>query len=157
MMTISQLAKAANVNLQTLRFYERRRLLVPTLRSAAGYRLYTQDDLRRLVFIKRAQALGFTLKEIAELLDLRVRAPEACQAMQQKARAKLVTVEEKVKHLQALARTLRALLQNCTTDLSSYGCPILQSLEEMEPSLASKPRVHVSNQAVNRRSSLSAS
>src|SRR5713101_4209048 len=71
-MTIGQLAKEGGVNIETVRYYERLQLLTPTARKPSGYRLYSDDVVRRLRFIKNAQALGFTLEEIAGLLNLRV-------------------------------------------------------------------------------------
>lgn len=71
-LTIGRLAKAVGVNIQTVRYYERLRLLGPSARRPSGYRIYGEDEERRLRFIKNAQALGFTLQEIAELLNLRV-------------------------------------------------------------------------------------
>ena len=70
--TIGQLAKVVDVNVQTVRYYERLRLLSPSARRPSGYRVYGEEEERRLRFIKNAQALGFTLHEIGELLDLRV-------------------------------------------------------------------------------------
>lgn len=129
-LTIGKLAKLVGVNIQTVRYYERRRLLSPTARKSSGYRLYGENALKRLRFIKNAQALGFTLHEIAELLALRVASTARCGDVQKRARAKLVQVESKVDALQALARALNSLIRACRVGQPTGHCPILMSLEE---------------------------
>jgi MerR family transcriptional regulator, copper efflux regulator len=128
-LTIGKLAKAVGVNIQTVRYYERRRLLNPTDRRPSGYRLYGDEALRRLHFIKNAQTLGFTLHEIAELLNLRVSSVGHCGDVQRKARAKLMQVETKVRDLQALALALKRLIQTCRAGQPTDRCPIVKSLE----------------------------
>lgn len=91
--TIGQLAKAVGVNIQTVRYYERLRLLAPSARKPSGYRIYSEDEEWRLRFIRNAQTLGFTLHELEELLDLRVSSKDRCSAVQQKAESKLRHVE----------------------------------------------------------------
>ena len=110
-LTIGQLARIVGVNVQTVRYYERVNLLVPSARRPSGYRLYGHEEERRLRFIKNAQALGFTLREIAELLALRVASTARCGEVQRKARAKLAQVASKVHDLQALARALNSLIR----------------------------------------------
>ena len=129
-LTIGTLAKAVGINVQTVRYYERRGLLTPIDRRSSGYRLYGVGEERRLRFIRNAQALGFTLNEIAELLNLRVRSTSRCGEVQRKAQAKLRQVERKVKDLQALARSLQRLIRNCRAGQPSDHCPILTSLEQ---------------------------
>ncbi len=85
-MTIGQVAAGAGVNIQTVRYYERRGLLPRAPRTASGYRQYDPDAVARLRFIKRAQDLGFSLQEIAELLELRVEHGAACAAVEAKAK-----------------------------------------------------------------------
>ena len=130
--TIGRLAKAAGVNLQTIRFYERAKLLRSPVRSLSGYRLYGKEDVQRLFFIKRAQALGFTLKEIAELLNLRVTKGASCAEVQRKTQAKLGKVELKVRDLRTMARALRRLLRSCETGQPTDYCPMLESLAVVE-------------------------
>ena len=130
--TIGQLAKAVGVNIQTVRYYERLRLLGPSARRPSGYRVYGEDEERRLRFIKNAQALGFTLHEIEELLDLQVSSKARCGDVQRRAEAKLRHVEAKVRDLQALARSLRNLIRTCLAGQPTDRCPILQSLEKTE-------------------------
>lgn len=131
-LTIGRLAKTVGVNVQTVRFYERKRLVVPPARKPSGYRLYGDEAVRRLRFIKNAQALGFTLREIAELLSLRVGSPARCGDVQRRAQAKLEQVEAKVRDLRALAEALRGLIVACRAGQPTNGCPILQNLEQQE-------------------------
>jgi len=129
-LTIGQLAKAGGVNIQTVRFYERLHLLAPTARTPSGYRVYGEEAVRRLSFIKNAQALGFTLREILELLNLRVSSTARCGDVQRKAQAKLAQVEAKVHDLEALAWALKDLIRACRAGQPTDRCPILKSLEE---------------------------
>ena len=128
--TISQLAKRVGVNVETLRYYERLHLLSPSTRTPSGYRVYGPTELRRLHFIKNAQALGFTLHEIAEFLSLRVDATPICGNVKRKTQAKLAQVEKKIEDLQALARSLRKLIRACEAEQITGHCPILESLED---------------------------
>ena len=137
-LTIGKLAKAVGVNIQTVRYYERRRLLNPMARRPSGYRLYGEDALRRLHFIKNAQVLGFTLHEIAELLNLRVSSVARCGDVKRKAQTKLVQVEAKVRDLRALARALRGLIQTCEAGQPTDRCPIVKSLENAPTTQRSK-------------------
>src|SRR6266849_10635237 len=88
-LTIGELAKRARVNRETVRYYERRRLLPRPSRSMSGYRIFSDDALRRLRFIRHAKALGFSLNEIKELLTLRVNSIGACDRVQERTRAKI--------------------------------------------------------------------
>ena len=128
-LTVSWLAKSAGVHIQTVRYYERCRLLKPAARSSAGYRLYGVNEVRQLRAIKNAQALGFTLREIGELLALRVNSRARCGDMQQKAEAKLQGVEAKIKDLHTLARALRGLIRTCRAGQPVECCQILHHME----------------------------
>ncbi len=131
-LTIGQLAKSVGVNVQTVRYYERRRLLIPTDRKPSGYRLYGDEALRQLRFIKNAQTLGFTLHEIAELLELRLSSAARCGDVQERAHTKLKQVEAKVRDVRDLARALRNLIGACEAGQPTDRCPILQTLEKKE-------------------------
>ena len=98
--TIGQLAKRANVNLETIRFYERRGLLPEPPRNKSGHRQYSNKDLRRTEFIKRTQSLGFSLQEISDLLLLRVKSGKTCGDVKLRVKAKLIDIEEKIETLQ---------------------------------------------------------
>ncbi len=129
-LTIGQLAKTAGVNVQTVRYYERRNLLQPTGRKASGYRVYGDDVLKRLRFIKNAQTLGFTLREVNELLNLRVNSIARCGTIRVKAQAKLRQVEAKTRDLLALSRALKRLIRSCLAGQPPEHCPILQTLDK---------------------------
>lgn len=129
---IGQLAKSVGVNIETIRYYERLNLLGPTSRLPSGYRLYDSNSQRRLRFIKNAQALGFTLHEIEELLSLRVTSTARCGDVQRKAQVKLAHVKAKVRDLQALARALEGLIGTCRAGQPTDHCPILNTLERIE-------------------------
>ncbi len=126
----SQVATAAGVNPQTLRYYERRGLLAEPRRSLGGHRLYPQETVTVLRVIKAAQRLGFTLEEVAELLDTgrhrHGRRPEP--GLHARARAKLTEVEAKIADLQVIAATLRAAVDAGCDDLVACAgnacCPI---------------------------------
>lgn len=129
-MTIGQLAKEAGVNIETVRFYERCRLLAPSSRKPSGYRLYTPAELRRLRFIKQAQTWGFSLHEVEELLSLRVRSLASCRQVKQRTQAKLTQVEQKIEDLERLATTLRKVIRSCEKGELTEYCPMLKSLED---------------------------
>jgi Hg(II)-responsive transcriptional regulator len=129
-LTIGQVANAADVNIQTIRYYERRGLFPKPRRTNAGYRQYEGDAVRRLRFIKHAQALGFSLEEIQELLGLRVHAPSACRTIERKTRQKIAVVAQKVRDLQRLQRTLERLAEACAGRQPTDACPVLETLED---------------------------
>lgn len=106
MLRIGELARAAGVSVDTLRFYERRGLLRPAARSAAGYRLYDAAALRRLDFIRRAGALGFTLREVAGLLEVIEEGQPPCAHVRALLEDKLAALEERMRELEALRRQL---------------------------------------------------
>jgi Hg(II)-responsive transcriptional regulator len=129
-LTIGQVASAADVNVQTIRYYERRGLFATPRRTSSGYRQYTEDAVSRLRFIKHAQELGFSLNEIEELLGLRVRHRGACDAVERKTRQKIEVVGQKIHDLQRLRRTLERLAAACGARQPTDDCPILEALGE---------------------------
>src|ERR1700687_4570346 len=129
MLTIGKLAKLAGVNIQTVRYYERRGLLPPHGRRESGYRFYRPEAITKIKFVKNAQALGFTLREITELLRLRVRHRAQCGQVKRKAEVKLTDVNEKVRKLKTIERVLRELIKACRRRATTAPCPILKSLE----------------------------
>jgi len=130
--TIGQLARKAQVHVETVRYYERRGLLPQPLRRWSGYRQYSQDDIARLRFIKRAQGLGFSLKEIADLLSLRVDPDSSCRDVKERAEAKLADIERKLQTLEHLRKALKKLVASCRGRGSTSDCPILEALETTE-------------------------
>lgn len=139
-LTIGKLAKAVGVNIQTVRYYERRRLLSPMDRRPSGYRLYGPTESARLRFIKNAQTLGFTLHEIDELLNLRLSSTAQCGDVLRKAQVKIVQVDTKIQALQAMAHSLRRLMRACCEGLPTDRCPILECLEQEQKVNASERR-----------------
>lgn len=131
-LTIGGLARAGGVHVQTVRYYERKKLLAPFARRPSGYRLYGEEAVQRLCFIKNAQALGFTLREIADLLSLRISSTARCGDVQRRAQAKVAQVQAKVRDLQALARALNRLIRDCQAGRPTDQCPILRTLERKE-------------------------
>ena len=129
-LTIGQVARAADVNIQTIRYYERRGLFPTPRRTASGYRQYTADAVTRLRFIKHAQELGFSLQEIHELLGLRVRHTAACGAIERKTRQKIELVKAKIRNLERIGHTLERLAAACAAKRPTEDCPILEVLEE---------------------------
>src|SRR6266849_4017343 len=127
-LTIGHLAKQAGVNLQTVLYYERRGLLPRPPRSASGYRLFPEEAGHRLKFIRRAQELGFSLKEIRELLSLRVSRAASCADIRVRAEAKLTDVRAKIRSLESLEKVLRKLTRACAGAGPVAECPILESL-----------------------------
>ncbi len=129
MMKIGAVASQAAVNIQTVRYYERRGLLAKPPRTESNYRLYSEDSVRRVRFVKRAQQLGFTLKEIKELLALRLKPTSRSSAVKERATAKIADIEEKVRTLQRMKRALTKLTAACDGCGSTSECPILEALE----------------------------
>jgi MerR family transcriptional regulator, mercuric resistance operon regulatory protein len=124
--TISRLAAAADVNVETVRYYQRRRLMPEPARPAGGTRLYTHADAQRLRFIKRAQLMGFALAEIENLLDLAAR--RSCQTTRYLALSKLQSVDARIRELRQLRKELATLVAQCDTNAGDSSCPILDRL-----------------------------
>lgn len=129
-MRIGELAARASVNVQTVRYYERRGLVPEPARTASGYRQYDFDALERLHFIKRAQGLGFSLDEVGELLGLRVDDPSSCPRVEARTQVKLVDVRRKIKELRQMEGVLEKLATSCAAREPTDECPILESLLE---------------------------
>ena len=130
---IGEVARRAKVNLQTIHYYERTGLMPKAPRTASNYRIYSGEAVRRVRFIKRAQDLGFTLKEIKDLLSLRARPAAKCADVLVRAEAKIRNIDEKIRTLKALRRALSRLMSECKGRGAISECPILDALEENEP------------------------
>jgi MerR family mercuric resistance operon transcriptional regulator len=131
-LTIGEVAKRTRVHVETLRYYERRGLLVKPLRSKSNYRLYDGDTVRRVRFIKSTQGLGFSLKEIQELLSLQA-APEAhCADIRTRTATKITDIDAKIDLLTAMKHALSKLVEGCSRDGPLTDCPILAALENQE-------------------------
>ena len=128
--TIGILAKKSEVTVETVRFYEQKGLIKQPS-PKAGYRKYTYDDVIKIKFIKRTQELGFTLNEAKELLDLRVSSNAKCGQVKTKATSKLDEVEDKIKDLNKMKRSLKKMIDSCiNNEKSASECPILEYFEK---------------------------
>lgn len=131
-LTIGQVAKMANVNIQTLRYYERRKILRPVARRDSGYRVYDGEAVRTVQFIKRAQQLGFTLEDIQDLLSLRIEKKSKCANVRARAEKTLREVEDRISRLETMRKALKRLIRDCDQRATNEACPILESFEPEE-------------------------
>ena len=129
---IGEAARRAELTIDAIRFYERRSLLPKASRTEGRFRLYTDDDLLRLEFIRAMQGLGFSLREIKQLLELRTRKVEACSAVRDLVKTKLENVRAKIRELTKLESELAADLRKCNRELKHRrshkpcACPVLE-------------------------------
>jgi MerR family copper efflux transcriptional regulator len=128
-MTIGQLARGAGVKVSTVRYYERRRLLAEPRRGDSGYRQYAPEAVARIRFIRHAQGLGFLLRDIRELLALRISPEATCGDVKQAAEVKLTDIEAKIRSLQRMKEALRELVSACDGQSATAQCPIIEALE----------------------------
>ncbi|PTN07644.1 Hg(II)-responsive transcriptional regulator [Nitrosomonas aestuarii] len=124
-LTIGKLAKQANVTIETIRYYQRQGLLDEPLKPDTGYRQYPAEAIARIRFIKRAQQLGFTLKEIAELLALD---SGHCEDVRKLAEQKREQIDEQMQDLTVLRHALDSLVKGCLKNQSSRQCSLIDSL-----------------------------
>jgi DNA-binding transcriptional MerR regulator len=127
-MRTSQVAARAGVNVQTLRYYERRGLLPAPARLGSGYRSYDLGAVRTVRFVKRAQRLGFSLEEIDALLDLAAGGPDSCDAVKAIAGETLAQLGQKIADLSAMRESLRQLVATCDRSRSKRVCPLLEAI-----------------------------
>lgn len=125
-LTIGRLADEAGVNVETIRYYQRRGLMAEPDKPMGGQRRYAADAVKRVRFIKRAQVLGFTLDEVGSLLEL----DEACACAETRdlATHKLQVIDEKLADLKAMRKALTTLLLQCDAGGTKDGCPIIDAL-----------------------------
>ena len=126
--TIGEVARRSGVGIDTVRYYERSRLLPEARRRLSGYREYDGDDVRRLRFIRRAKDLGFTLDEIRELLALSTDRERGVRGVRSRAQARLAEIERRIGELQHMRRGLKTLIAACPGRGALDGCPILATL-----------------------------
>jgi MerR family mercuric resistance operon transcriptional regulator len=132
-MTIGQLAKTARVGIETIRFYERQGLIQEPPRKESGFRQYPDEVVARLRFVHRAKELGFSLKEIKELLALRVDPDTNCADVKSRAEAKVADIEDKIETLQKMKLALVKLTRSCRSQGPISECPILAALDGESP------------------------
>jgi len=127
-LTIGEVAKQAAVCVDTLRYYEKRGLVAKPPRTVSGYRIYPNDAVQGVRFIKRAQELGFSLKEIKELTALRTTPGAKSAAVRERAAEKLVDIDAKIRSLRAMRKALAKLVESCPGCGPVESCSILESL-----------------------------
>lgn len=133
-LTIGQLAKRAAVGVETIRFYEREGLLAPPARLASGYRQYDYAAVERVKFIRRAQRLGFTLKDAKDLLDLRADPTADRSEVRDKATKKVGDIDQKIRDLQTMREELMRLVAGCHGEGPAHHCPIITAISGEEES-----------------------
>lgn len=129
-LTIGKLAIAANVNIETIRYYQRRGLIDEPIKPKSGYRQYPVKTVDSLKFIKRSQQLGFSLAEIKELLDL---GNGHCHDIKHLAEAKIITIDQQMKDLALIRKELTQLVDACETTEGSHKCALIESLSQPKP------------------------
>lgn len=129
-MKIGELSRRTGIGIDTVRYYERQGLMRPASRMASGYRLFDEQDVARLHFIRRAKVLGFTLEEIRDLLALSDHRDDDMASMKAVATAKLADVEHRLVELERMRDGLRALVDACPGHGAMARCPILNALVE---------------------------
>lgn len=151
--TIGELAKATGVGVETVRFYERKGLVKAPARKTSGYRQYPEETVERMRFIRRAQQVGFTLKEIKDLLALRDDADARRGDVRGKATAKIADIDAKVRDLLAMRESLVELLTSCEGDGPASGCPIITALSDqgVQETEANHDHLEVEDQPAVRR------
>ena len=139
---VGKLARSAGVNIETIRFYERKGLMPKPARKPSGYRLYSDADLKRLNFITMAKKHGFTLKEIKDLLELRVAPQSTCEEVRIKANEKIRVIEEKLQELERMRKALQTLVASCHGSNPAGDCPILEAFEQEPANNTSEISAH---------------
>lgn len=131
-LTRGQVAASSGLDIETVRFYERQGLIKDPPRSEAGYRQYSEADVSRLHFVKRAKELGFSLKEIADLLTLQGKPDLSRTEVRTQAEAKLADIEEKIRDLTSIKAALLQLTRACSGQGTAETCPIMEALTQEE-------------------------
>jgi MerR family Zn(II)-responsive transcriptional regulator of zntA len=140
MLTIGKLAKAGDISPDALRYYERERLLIPSGKTKSGYRLYGMDAVRRVRFIQHAQACGFTLAEIRDLLRLRQSEVACCDDVRGRAIEKKLQLAAKMRAMQAMSAALDRLIAACADGAQPVkDCQILAALDQVEDPKGTAP------------------
>ena len=128
LLTIGKVSKQSGIGVETIRFYEKRGLIDEPSRTEAGYRQYPEDTAPRIMFIRHAKELGFTLTEIKELLHLRVDEATTCDDVRHMAEKKRKDIVARIKSLQGMEHALGRLIEICSSSGPAGNCPILDEL-----------------------------
>ena len=131
-MTIGQLAKKSNTDAQTIRFYEREGLIQEPSRTDSNYRVYEEDAIPRLSFIKRAKEIGFSLNDIKVLLGMADGKVRRCSEVREFAETRLTKIRSQISDLKAMEKTLSNLVSQCASSKKITDCPILETLSEKD-------------------------
>ena len=130
MLNIGQVAKQTGVTVETVRFYEKQGLIDAPKRSGSGYRQYPQETVKRLRFIQNAKEVGFTLKDISELLTLRQEPGTSCPDIKLRATLKIEEVDRKIRDLNRIRNALARMILKCSAEGPVSQCPLLEELDE---------------------------
>jgi len=130
MLKIGEVSKKSNIGIETLRFYEREGLITLPERSASGYRQYPESAIKEIQFIQQAKTLGFSLKEIGELIKLKNTRGASCKNIKATAIAKIADIQEKIDALERMKMALHPLVRQCNSTDPISDCPILNALDE---------------------------
>lgn len=139
LLTIGELARACDTRPDTIRYYERERLLPRPMRAQSRFRLYEADAIARMRFIRQAKSLGFSLGEIRELLALRVDRTKTCGDVRMRARAKIAEIDARIDDLARMKAALDRLAATCAGSGPTSECPILDALEAGDAAQAARP------------------
>lgn len=129
-LSIGQVAKQSGIGIETIRFYERKGLIDEPPRRESGYRQYTDDVIKQLTFIQQAKTLGFSLNEIHELLSLRSQPGVTSREIKRMAEVKLVDIDQKIKMLKRMQKSLKNLVDQCPGTGPTDECPIIEALDK---------------------------
>lgn len=130
MVRIGEVAKESQVSVGAIRFYEREGLIMAPGRSAAGYRQYSESVIRQIQFIQNAKKLGFSLKEISELIKLKDRHNARCETVKSTAKARIADIQQKIDDLEQMKSELQPLLEQCNSSGPISDCPILNAIDK---------------------------
>lgn len=128
-LTIGEIAKQSGIGVETVRYYERKGLLPEPPRRPSGYRQYPPETIDQIRFILRSKQLGFTLKEIKGLLNLRLDSTATRSDVREQAHIKVADIEERILDLQRMRDSLKALIEQCHGDGVASGCPIIKAMQ----------------------------
>lgn len=131
-LTIGQVAKRTGASIDTIRFYERKNLIAPAFRKESGYRQFHPQTIDKITFIQHAKGLGFTLKEIEELLLMRQNPNAMALEVKQKAQEKIANIDAKIERLTHIREELTVLTNLCNGEGPASLCCILQAMESVE-------------------------
>lgn len=130
MLKIGEVAKNSQVGVETVRFYEREGLIALPKRNESGYRQYPESVIKQIQFIQHAKSLGFSLKEIGELIKLKSTSGASCKTIKAAAKAKITDIQEKIDALERMKMALQPLVARCKSSDPISDCPILNALDE---------------------------